>query len=62
MLGDKEDFWIDTLCTAYPLGLNDNIRGEGNISRSNLEQVYFKSPVLKWKRCMGGRKRGMVED
>ena len=68
MLGDKEDFWIDTLCTAYPLGLNDNIRGEGNISRSNLDQVYFRSPVLRWKRShgrkkkMGGRRVGGSED
>ena len=57
MLGDKEDFWIDTLCTAYPLGLNDNIRGEGNISRSNLDQVYFRSPVLRWKRSHGRKKK-----
>ena len=35
-LSDKEDFWIDMLNTAYPLGLNDNIRRSGNISQRNV--------------------------
>ena len=27
-----EEFWIRTLVTAYPYGLNDNVSGYGNIS------------------------------
>ena len=29
----REDYWIDKLGTAYPLGLNDNKKGCGNISQ-----------------------------
>ena len=32
VLIDKELFWIKLLNTAYPFGLNDNIKGYGNIS------------------------------
>ena len=39
-LEDLELFWINTLCTAYPLGLNDNIKGTGNISQSNICLLY----------------------
>ena len=29
---EREDYWCRELCTYYPYGLNDNIRGVGNIS------------------------------
>lgn len=29
---DREDFWIRTMVTAYPFGLNDKIKGYGNVS------------------------------
>ena len=31
---DREDFWMRELCSiVYPYGLNDNVRGLGNISK-----------------------------
>ena len=29
----REEYWIRELCCIYPYGLNDSIRGVGNISR-----------------------------
>ncbi len=29
---EREDFWIRELCTVWPYGLNDNVKGVGNIS------------------------------
>ena len=31
---EREDYWCRELCTYYPYGLNDNVRGVGNISNS----------------------------
>ena len=30
---EREDYWCRELCTFYPYGLNDNVRGVGNISK-----------------------------
>ena len=30
---EGEDYWCRELCTYYPYGLNDNVRGVGNISK-----------------------------
>ena len=30
---EREDYWCRELCTYYPYGLNDNVRGVGNISK-----------------------------
>ena len=50
-----EQFWIDTLCTAYPLGLNDRIDGLGNISKTNtsMTNIYFKRPIARRPRGHG---------
>ena len=57
VLTQKEDFWINTLCTAYPLGLNDNIRQFGNVSQGNIGDAYFtKSKVPRRNRGHGKRK------
>ena len=50
-----EQFWIDTLCTAYPLGLNDRIDGLGNISKTNtsMANIYFKRPIARRPRGHG---------
>ena len=57
LLEQKEIFWINTLCTAYPLGLNDNIRGHGNISQGGIGDVYFtNSQIPRRKRGHGKRK------
>ncbi|MCP4648895.1 MAG: GIY-YIG nuclease family protein, partial [PVC group bacterium] len=38
----REDFWIHSLVTAFPFGLNDRIKGYGNIS-NNLNPMLFKT-------------------
>lgn len=38
----KELFWIKLLNTAFPFGLNDNIKGYGNISEINNPLIYKK--------------------
>ncbi|MCP4652570.1 MAG: GIY-YIG nuclease family protein [Candidatus Omnitrophica bacterium] len=38
----REDFWIRSLVTAFPFGLNDRIKGYGNIS-NNLNPMLFKT-------------------
>ena len=29
----REDFWMRELCSIYPYGLNDNVKGLGNVSK-----------------------------
>ena len=55
-LHDLESFWASTLCTAYPLGLNDNTKGMGNISKSSITDIYFKTPIKRYKRGHGRKK------
>ena len=50
-----ESYWIKTLNTAYPLGLNDNIRSFGNVSQGNAGNVYFIPQ--KVPRCRRGHGR-----
>ena len=38
---EKEDYWCRELCTIYPYGLNDNVKGVGNISRVINETVVY---------------------
>ena len=48
--------WIKKLQTAYPIGLNDNIMGQGNISRtSNIDVLDIVSKNLRNKRSHGKR-------
>ena len=28
----REEYWYPELCTVYPYGLNDNVKGVGNMS------------------------------
>lgn len=56
-LHEREKYWIDTLCTAHPLGLNDNIKGVGNISKSSISNIYFHSPIKRYNRGHGRKKR-----
>ena len=39
---EREDFWMRELKTIYPYGLNDNIRGLGNISKLKNEPVVWR--------------------
>lgn len=59
---EKETLWIRTLNTAYPYGLNDSLKGYGNISEMNnplinKHQPYFTIPVNRRKRSHGKRHR-----
>ena len=60
-LGDLELFWINLLGTAYPLGLNDNIKGAGNISQSSIVDVYFKNTIARCNRGHGKKKQYKIE-
>ena len=57
ILGDRELFWINLLSTAYPLGLNDNIKGYGNISKSSFNNIYFKLKIKRYKRGHGRKRK-----
>ena len=56
-LSDLELFWINTLSTAFPLGLNDNIKGSGNISKTSLSDIYFITTIKRYKRGHGSKKK-----
>ena len=43
---ERELFWINILNTAYPFGLNDNIKGYGNISEGVLPSNVGKNPYF----------------
>ena len=52
---EREDYWCRELCTYYPYGLNDNIRGVGNISKMKNELVV-NTLFIKNKRKLRIRK------
>ena len=63
----KEDFYMRTLNTFYPMGLNDRKFGGGCVSNSqSTEALYFCSPIPRKRRSHGirrsGRKRVHVKD
>ena len=61
----REEYWYRELCTVFPYGLNDNVRGLGNVSGkvhenlvvytlfNKLERKYKKRSVLRKKRKVG---------
>ena len=60
-LNMAEDFWIKTLQTIFPLGLNDNIRGIGNVSQligcKDLRFLAYYYNTLPRKHRGNGRRR-----
>ena len=58
---ELENYWIRTLNTMYPFGLNDNIKGVGNISRADISAFnadntpYFSIPQFRKARSHGRR-------
>ena len=58
-LDTLENYWISTLCTAYPLGLNDRLDSIGNISKLCMDNshCYFNKPITRRKRGHGRRKK-----
>ena len=37
----REEYWYRELCSVYPYGLNDNIRGVGNVSKSDERLIVY---------------------
>ena len=54
-----EDYWIATLCTVYPLGLNDRVKGVGNVSNNitNNINAYFTGKIKRRRRGHGRKKK-----
>ena len=52
-----EDFYIRTLCTAFPLGLNDKVSGVGSVKQVGLNStLYFGKPIPRRPRGHGRRR------
>ena len=56
---EKEDYWCRELCTYYPYGLNDNVRGVGNISKKPelVVNELFHKRDRKFRKRSGRRRR-----
>ena len=54
----KEDFYIKTLNTVYPLGLNDKLLGQGRVSNDTADAApFYLSPISRRRRSHGKRRR-----
>ena len=55
----KRDYWCRELCMYYPYGLNDNIRGIGNISKKPglVINQLFNRRDKKFRKRNGNRRR-----
>ena len=59
---EREDYWCRELCTYYPYGLNDNVRGVGNISKQHglaVHTLFHKRP-RKFRKRNGHKRRRKV--
>ena len=62
-LEQLENYWINTLDTVYPLGLNDKCKGVGNISKYKINNnnsnlvCYFNSNTKRYVRGHGLKKK-----
>lgn len=59
----REEYWCRVLCTVYPYGLNDNVRGVENVSKrneGNKLNVYtlFHKHDRKYKKRKPHRREG----
>ena len=62
----REEYWCRELCTVYPYGLNDNVKGVGNmLSRSETDDLIayalFHKHERKYKKCKPRRRRKKVD-
>ena len=55
----REDYWCRELCTFYPYGLNDNVRGTGNVSKKPglVVNELFNRKDRKFRKRNGHRHR-----
>ena len=59
----REEFWYRELCTIYPYGLNDNVKGVGNVSKSDGELIVyalFNKSERKFRKRKPHRRRRRV--
>ena len=61
----REEFWYRELCSVYPYGLNDNVKGVGNVSSMSRSEdliVYtlFNKHERKYRKRKPGRCRRKV--
>ena len=55
----REEFWYRELCSVYPYGLNDNVKGVGNVSSmSRSEDLIVYTLFNKYERKYRKRKPG----
>ena len=45
-LRKQENFWIHTLCTAYPFGLNDRVAKYGDKFSKSIGQMIFNYKLI----------------
>lgn len=57
-LRDAEHFWIQALNTAYPLGMNEKIRGCNGLTQAKIYDGLTGTPYLKIKGIRRKRPRG----
>ena len=59
----ERDYWCGELCTYYPYGLNDNVRGVGNISKQHGLVVYtlFNRRQRKFRKRNGRKRRKKID-
>ena len=60
---EREDYWCRELCTYYPYGLNDNVRGVGNISKQPglVVNALFNKRSRKFRKRSGRRRRKKLD-
>ena len=60
---EREDYWCRELCTYYPYGLNDNVRGVGNISKQHGLVVYtlFNRRQRKFRKRSSRKRRRKID-
>ena len=59
----REEYWYRELCSVYPYGLNDNVRGVGNVSKcdeSLIVYTLFNKQKRKFRKCRLQRKKRKV--
>ena len=47
----REEYWYPELCNVYPYGLNDNVRGVGNVSKSDERLIVYIIIVNPRRAC-----------
>ena len=60
---EREDYWCRELCTYYSYGLNDNVRGVGNISKQHGLVVYtlFNRRQRKFRKRSSRKRRRKID-